>query len=86
MRSFLPAAVAALVVAAGCVRASQPGVPGTGPPLIYSADRDDSWNRIFALLFTRTVEVSKTDEFADAGPFTGPASTKRRLAGTPPPA
>jgi hypothetical protein len=46
---------------------------GQGPPptatAIYSSRADDPWNRIFALLFTRTVSISKTDEFADAEPF-----------------
>ena len=48
-------------------------VLGQGPPptspAIYSSRADDPWNRVFALLFARTISTSKTDEFADAKPF-----------------
>lgn len=54
------AAVAALALCQGCMPAA---------PAIYSSDPADPWNRIFAVLFTRTVKTSKTSEFADAGPF-----------------
>lgn len=43
--------------------------PGPGAPLIYSGRADDSWNRLFALLFTRDVRVRYTSEFPDRGPF-----------------
>ena len=36
---------------------------------IYSNDLRDPWNRLFSLMFTRTVTHRKTSEFADAGPF-----------------
>jgi len=39
------------------------------PQPIYSADPQDSWNRIFFLLFTRTVELRLTDDFKGEGPF-----------------
>ena len=38
--------------------------------LVYSDDSGDPWNRLFSLMFTRTVTHRKTSEFADAGPFT----------------
>lgn len=38
-------------------------------PMIYSNRAEDPWNRVFALLFTRTISASKTDEFGDAKPF-----------------
>lgn len=37
---------------------------------IYSSDANDSWNRIFHLLFTRTVKTRRSDEFSDSQPFT----------------
>lgn len=47
------------------------GLPSTRQPApaIYSGRADDSWNRIFALLFTRSFQARFTDEFADRGPF-----------------
>jgi hypothetical protein len=36
---------------------------------VYSDDLGDPWNRLFSEMFTRTVHVRKTSEFADAGPF-----------------
>jgi hypothetical protein len=38
--------------------------------LIYSDDAADPWNRLFSIMFTRSVVHRKTSEFADAGPFT----------------
>ena len=58
-------------VALCTVLVSAPGAEGD-LPLVYSSVRGDPWNRIFSLLFTRTVRVSRTEEFADAGPFAGP--------------
>ncbi|CAN5881565.1 hypothetical protein BH18ACI4_BH18ACI4_08010 [soil metagenome] len=37
---------------------------------IYSADPNDSWNRIFQLLFTRTVKAHLSSEFKEGAPFT----------------
>jgi hypothetical protein len=39
------------------------------PQSIYAADPHDAWNRIFYLLFTRTVEMRLTEDFNDQGPF-----------------
>lgn len=36
---------------------------------IYSTNLNDPWNRIFYLLFTRTVETRLTDDFKVDGPF-----------------
>ncbi|HTM26357.1 MAG TPA: hypothetical protein VL225_14255 [Vicinamibacterales bacterium] len=67
------ALAAALVLAFGSIHAAfvQGPVPSARQDLarIYSADPADSWNRIFASLFTRTIAAQKTDEFADAAPF-----------------
>ena len=77
MRAVLVAASAALLLSIGAP---------PDPPRVYSTDAADPWNRIFSLLFTRTVNVLKTEEFADAGPFTGPppfpASTLRLRVST----
>ena len=37
--------------------------------LVYSEDVSDPWNRLFNLMFTRTVRHRKTSEFPDAAPF-----------------
>ena len=37
---------------------------------VYAADPNDSWNRIFHLLFTRTVKAEMSSDFPEAGPFT----------------
>jgi hypothetical protein len=37
---------------------------------IYSPDPKDSWNRIFNLLFTRTLKVRLSKEFPEGAPFT----------------
>jgi hypothetical protein len=42
---------------------------GDEPQAIYSADRGDAWNRIFAALFTRPVRLRLSEEFAGAAPF-----------------
>lgn len=39
------------------------------PQAIYAADPHDSWNRIFFLLFTRSVETRLTDDFKDHAPY-----------------
>ena len=36
---------------------------------VYSDDPGDPWNRLFSAMFTRTVRLRKTSEFADGGPF-----------------
>ncbi len=41
------------------------------PESIYADDPNDSWNRIFHLLFTRTVKADMSSDFPEAGPFTG---------------
>ncbi|HET6177254.1 MAG TPA: hypothetical protein VFE61_09995 [Candidatus Sulfotelmatobacter sp.] len=39
------------------------------PQPIYAGDPHDTWNRIFYLPFTRTVESRLTDDFKEQGPF-----------------
>src|SRR5687768_18573310 len=39
------------------------------PGSIYAADPNDSWNRIFRALFTRTVKARVTDAFPEGAPF-----------------
>ena len=39
------------------------------PQAIYAADPNDSWNRIFRALFTRTVKVRVSDAFPEGAPF-----------------
>lgn len=54
-----------VVVLSGCQRvATQEPVQ-----LVYSSDVNDPWNRLFSVMFTRTVQHRKTSEFGDAGPF-----------------
>lgn len=40
---------------------------------VYSRDPQDSWNRIFRALFTRTVTARLTNEYADGAPYNGTA-------------
>ena len=40
------------------------------PQSVYAADPNDSWNRIFQLLFTRTVKARLSSEFKEGAPFT----------------
>ena len=40
------------------------------PQSIYAADPNDSWNRIFRTLFTRTVRARVSDAFPEGAPFT----------------
>jgi hypothetical protein len=42
-------------------------------PAVYSKDPQDSWNRIFRALFTRTVTARLTNEYAAGAPFSGTA-------------
>ena len=65
----------AIALAAGMamLAASQSARPvPVVPPTIYSADPADSWNRLFAALFTRTVRTRYTSEFPGRGPFEAP--------------
>src|SRR5215510_3491527 len=39
------------------------------PQSIYAADPNDSWNRIFRALFTRTVKARVSDTFPEGAPF-----------------
>ncbi len=39
------------------------------PQLVYSSDPNDTWNRIFYHLFTRTVSYKLTDDFPNGAPF-----------------
>ena len=39
------------------------------PESIYAADPNDSWNRIFRALFTRTVKARVSDAFPEGAPF-----------------
>ena len=41
----------------------------TDPQSIYAADPKDPWNRIFHLLFTRTVRTRMTSDFPESRPF-----------------
>jgi hypothetical protein len=40
------------------------------PQAIYAADPQDCWNRIFHCLFTRTLQVRLSSDFAQGAPFT----------------
>jgi hypothetical protein len=67
-RSIMPA-LALTLVAAPSPGQSGPDVrtgslAKDGPQPVYSADATDSWNRIFHALFTRTVRVRLSEEFA----------------------
>ena len=65
------------VGAAACLRsgaATEPVAPAPvfvsdNPQSIYAADPNDSWNRIFRALFTRTVRHRLSDDFPEAAPF-----------------
>ena len=50
-------------------------LPKDEPQAVYSADRDDSWNRIFYCLFTRTVQLRLSDDFLEGAPFSQPTQT-----------
>jgi hypothetical protein len=41
---------------------------------IYAPNPADSWNRIFRLLFTRTVTTRFSDEFSEGAPFVSPVN------------
>src|SRR5215472_16399665 len=51
-------------------------LPKDEPQAVYSADRDDSWNRIFYCLFTRTVQLRLSDDFLEGAPYSQPTQTR----------
>lgn len=65
------------VAATSCVRPSvatvqiapAPAFVSDNPQSIYAADPNDSWNRIFRALFTRTVKARVSDAFPEGAPF-----------------
>lgn len=68
--TFVAVAVASLRPRA----ASDPIAPAPlfvsdNPHSIYAADPNDSWNRIFRALFTRTVKHRVSDAFSEGAPF-----------------
>lgn len=79
-------ALLAICLAAAIMRASAPGSTSSAKsPLepvfissdsesIYASDLADSWNRIFRLLFTRTVTTRLSDEFPEGAPFLSPTN------------
>ncbi|HEX6732700.1 MAG TPA: hypothetical protein VF074_21960 [Pyrinomonadaceae bacterium] len=46
-----------------------PQFESDNPESIYAADLNDSWNRIFRALFTRTVKARLSSDFADGAPL-----------------
>ena len=77
-RELLILVLTCSLAAASC---SRPGAASTdvapvpifisdNPRSIYAADPNDSWNRIFGALFTRTVKHRVTDAFPEGAPFT----------------
>lgn len=74
-------ALTAIFLTAAIMRASAPSMASSTKtqlePLflssdsesIYTSDPADSWNRIFRLLFTRTVTTRLSDEFSEGAPF-----------------
>ena len=65
------------VMAAWCLRpgaGSEPVAPAPAfvsqnPQSIYAADPNDSWNRIFRALFTRTITHRLSNDFREGAPF-----------------
>jgi hypothetical protein len=56
------------------VRCQQPGyrqgsLEADQPQAVYASDAQDSWNRIFYCLFTRTVTFRLTEDFPEGAPF-----------------
>lgn len=49
------------------------------PQPVYAADPNDAWNRIFYLLFTRTVTLRLSDNFKEGAPFIPDQSMAGRL-------
>lgn len=46
-----------------------PAFVSDNPQSIYAADPNDSWNRIFRALFTRTIKHRMSDAFPEGAPF-----------------
>jgi hypothetical protein len=65
------------VAAAACLRSDAASEPVASAPVfvsdnqqsIYAADPNDSWNRIFRALFTRTITHRVSDDFPEGAPF-----------------
>ena len=80
MRFFVLTTLFVTILLPGCrygsptasteIKAAQPIFVSADPQNIYSADANDSWNRIFHLLFSRTVKTRMTSEFPEGQPFT----------------
>jgi hypothetical protein len=74
-RRIIPALIALFEMAAVPPGRCQPGGYRLGsmesdqPQRVYGNDLQDSWNRIFYCLFTRTVTLRLTEEFSDGAPF-----------------
>src|SRR5215831_1232054 len=67
---FLGLAVASMACLAQTPPAYRAGsLTKQEPQSIYAVDPQDSWNRIFYLLFTRTVKVRLADNFEEGAPF-----------------
>jgi hypothetical protein len=80
--AILPAALA-LLVAQHASSARDPLLLARHDvPRVYSADPADPWNRIFAILFTRTISAFETSEYPEAhatAPLPDPQSPFVRL-------
>ncbi len=80
MRFFVLTTLFVTILLPGCrygsttasieIKEAQPIFVSADPQNIYSADANDSWNRIFHLLFSRTVKTRMTSEFPEGKPFT----------------
>jgi hypothetical protein len=58
-----------LILLVTCTVTSEPVFVSDNPQSIYAADPDDSWNRIFRALFTRTLRARVSDAFPEGAPF-----------------
>lgn len=66
-----------IVASGSCARRTEansqaapaPAFVSNNPQSIYAADPNDPWNRIFRVLFTRTVTVRVSDAFPEHAPF-----------------
>lgn len=69
--------LALTVAAVSCARPASttsdavpaPAFVSNNPQSIYAADPNDSWNRIFRALFTRTIKHRMSDGFPEGAPF-----------------
>ena len=48
---------------------AEPDFSSTDPRAVYAADLNDSWNRIFRSLFTRTDKIYVSSDFPEGAPF-----------------